>query len=622
MDESPPQDPIERRLAALESAVEEIRDTLARMARVRPSDPVPRTPVTSTIPVQAAPKPTLDGLRAALPGRPRDLESWLGRNGLLVVGVLALVAALGFTLKYAFDQGWVSPAARVGAGLVAGVAIAAYGERLIRRGLSRFGAGLQGAGAAVVYLAAWGAAGPFQFVPAGMGIAALAIVSGLVLVSALRSSEPYLAGLAAAGAYLAPVLLGDASEAADLLLVYSLLVSAPLCAGAILRQWRAAFVVVVVGFFSLWVLAASADPGLGAAYLALGGGALLGAALWRGWILLALLPWLFSWIGLLAEAGAMEGWRAWILVAGPAALTWPVWRRALDVRPGVGARLHADEPFGLVPTAVFYATAVAWAVVATEAAPLPLDTYPLMVAVVIGLVFFAPGILRGHAALHLAGLSVLAVGILAQWEWLGAAAGLTVLALCAAATTRDGPLAENRWSATALAAMGAYALFGANERARPAGDPAVVGRWAMTLYLSVSSIVAMAWPLWKPTESRWERPGGFNLHAATWLLAAAVALAGGTIEIPEFVLQRGGSELAAGLAVSAFWLLLAGGLLAYGFWKDRKAVRITGLAVAALAIGKVLFVDLAELRALYRVGSLALLAAIALLGARAYHRTE
>ena len=52
---------------------------------------------------------------------------------------------------------------------------------------------------------------------------------------------------------------------------------------------------------------------------------------------------------------------------------------------------------------------------------------------------------------------------------------------------------------------------------------------------------------------------------------------------------------------------------------NSKAVRVTGLVVAALAISKVAFYDLANLDALYRVGSFALLALIALVGARAYH---
>jgi uncharacterized membrane protein len=353
MDEPLPTRGIEERLAALEAAVEEIRDALARTARLQKPDRAPTRPVTSVMPADPYSKPRLDGLRSVLPDRPRDLESWLGRNALLVVGVLALVAALGFTLKYAFDQGWVSPAARVGAGVVAGVLIASYGELLVRRELVRFGAALQGAGAAVVYLAAWGAAGPFQFLPAGIGIAALAIISGLVLLSALRSSEQYLAGLAAAGAYLAPVLLGDASEAVDLLLVYSVLVSVPLCAATLLRRWRATYLVVVVGFFALWVLASSADPGLRTAYLALGGGGLLASALWRRWTVVGLAPWILAWVGLLADGPTIEGWRGWILIVGPAALVWPVWRRAMEAPAEAGARLHADEPLGSVWTAIF-----------------------------------------------------------------------------------------------------------------------------------------------------------------------------------------------------------------------------------------------------------------------------
>jgi len=645
MDEPSSTDRTEQRLSALESAVEEIRDTLAHRAQRARPDEARRTDAGSSAPSGAIPsapgdepsgvdemlaaqssyerlKTRLAGRTASQPGRPRDLESWLGQNALLVVGVLALVAAVAFTLKYAFDQGWVSPAARVGAGLVAGVAIAAYGERLIHRGLGRFGAGLQGAGAAIAYLSIWAAAGPFRFVPVGVGIAVLAIISGLVLLSALRTSEAYLAGLAAAGAYLAPVLLGEGPETGNVLLAYSLVVSATVCGVAVLQGWRGTFLVVILGYFFLGGVAQDPDTAFLGLYETVGGGALLAAALWRGWRPEALLAWLLAWIAVLAGAQWIEGWQAWVFVLGPAALVWPVWQRAIGVLAESGARLHAGDSFGLVSTTMFYLTAIAWTVAATQALPPPADAYPLAAAVAIGLLFLLPGVLRGHAAMHLAGLGVLAIGIIAQWDWLGSAAGLSVLAVFAALTTRSGPLAENRWSAPALAAMGTYALFGANARGRPADDPALVGLWAGTLYLLLASIVAIAGPVWRKTEKRWEAPGGFNLRVATWLLAAVVALSGGTIEIPAFVMERGGSELAAGLAVSVYWLLLAGGLLAYGFWKDLRAVRITGLAVAALAIGKVLFVDLAELKALYRVGSLALLAVISLLAARAYHRRE
>ena len=294
----------------------------------------------------------------------------------------------------------------------------------------------------------------------------------------------------------------------------------------------------------------------------------------------------------------------------------------MDPETRFPARIGAADTLTSLRTTVFYASAIVWAVAATEALPGPLDPYPLVAAAVISLAFLLPGLFREHAAMHLAGLAVLVVGILAQWQGLGIAVGLAALAVVAALTTRSGKLTENRWSGLALAAMASWALFENEATRRPEGDPALVGRWSVALYVVLGSLVAIAGPLWKAADPRSETPGGFNLRVATWLLAALVALTGGTTEIPDFVLQRGGSELAAGLSVSAYWLLLAGALLAYGFWKDVRGVRLTGLAVAALSLGKVLVVDLAELQALYRVGSLALLAVITLLAARAYYRRE
>lgn len=621
MPEHTPPDPIEQRLAALESTVEEIRDTLAHMARRERETPKPAATAGGLESPYSRVRKSLAGRAATPPGRPRDLEKWLGQNAMLVVGVLALVAAVGFTLKYAFDQGWISPAARVAAGLVAGAAIATYGETVIRRGLGRLGAGLQGAGAAIAYLSAWAAAGPYQFVPAGAGIAALAAISGLVLLTSLRSSEPYLAGLAAAGAYLAPLLLGEGPDTGNVLLAYGLLVSGGVGAVAVLRGWAAPLLIVIAGYFLMAFVATDAHAAFLGTYLTLGGGALLAAALEQSWRPHVVLAFVLAWYGVL-NAQWVEGWEAWVLVAGPAALVWPLWRRALASPTQFRTRLGGAISWADGLAALFYLSAVLWTLVATLVLPAPADGYPLVAAALICLPFLLPALLRGQAAMHLAGIAVLFVGIVAQWAGLGIPVGLAALALFAGVTTRTGDLVENRWAGLALGAVASWALFENNAEQRPETDPALVGRWSVALYAVLGSLIAIAGPVWKSAGPRADAPGGFNLRVWSWLLVAVVALSGGTLEIPNFVLERGGSELAAGLAVSTYWLLVAGGLLAYGFWKDVRGVRLTGLAVAALAIGKVLFVDLAELQALYRVGSLALLAVIALLAARAYYRRE
>ena len=391
------------------------------------------------------------------------------------------------------------------------------------------------------------------------------------------------------------------------------------------RGWGTALLVVIVGYFAMPVAASGGSPDLAlvALYLALGGTALVLASRRHGWGLHEILAWTLECVGLFIGAQGVEAWRAWFYAAAPALPVAPTWlavARAWRQDPVAAAR---RSEAGSRNQRFVYGGAFAWVVVAAAAMPAQVDAWPLLVIGAIGLVYLAAGLRFPAPDLHVAGLAILVVGVTMQWDGSDVALGLTALALVAGATTRSAPLAANRWTGTLLAGAAAVHLLRMDQvTGRPEDEPALYGHWAGALYLTVASLAAIAGPLWRATEERWERPAGLDLRTATWLLAVFTALVGGTIEIPRFVAQQGGSELMAGLAVSAYWLLLAGAFLAFGFRKDRRAVRITGLSVASLAVAKVALYDLATLRALYRIGSLALLALIALLGALAYHRRE
>ena len=105
-----------------------------------------------------------------------------------------------------------------------------------------------------------------------------------------------------------------------------------------------------------------------------------------------------------------------------------------------------------------------------------------------------------------------------------------------------------------------------------------------------------------------------------------MALFGVTGELRRyFELQTLSSEtasLASGLAVSAWWLLYAAALVGIGFRLSLQPARVAGLAVAGLAVLKVVFFDLSSLDALYRVGSVFLLALVALSLAYLYYRYD
>jgi uncharacterized membrane protein len=169
-------------------------------------------------------------------------------------------------------------------------------------------------------------------------------------------------------------------------------------------------------------------------------------------------------------------------------------------------------------------------------------------------------------------------------------------------------------SAVALVALAFYLIFGLAREVRAASDPAFVGLWSIGWYVQCAlPMLAAHWWRVPATSSPLLRAGA----VALWTIGGAALLLGGSIELHRFFVAK----LAADLAISAFWIIYAGALVQLGFWRDRKAVRSAGLAVAGLAICKIAFYDLSNLEALYRVASFFILAVIALAVAYLYNRT-
>jgi len=639
-------DRLEARLDALESELSNVVSTLARLVEGlregRTAGPAARHGIRPPAATATGPRPAGEPPAGreppALPATPplpsaaprrkpapaRDLEAWIGQNALLVVGVLALVTSVALALKYAFDRGWISPEVRVVAGLAAGLGVGAYGEALLRRGLRRYGAGLVGAGAAIAYAAVWAAAGPFRFVPPAVGIGALlALTVGVFLVS-LRHSEEWLAALAAAGAFLAPPLLGR-GESPETLLVYAALVAAAGGAAAARRGWRTAFGVVLAGFYLLLLVAGMADANdlaLAACLLAVGTGA-VAIARRGGWRALEIAATVLAWASLLIAAAGVEGGVArWLLALGPAGLAAIQGGPAIEGRPLDRVLTPGDRSprrAASLELALLGFAAVAWPLVVSLAFGESARGTAAWVLVVVGLAWLLPALLRRSPELAVAGLAALAF---APWRGLIAEfrpAGWAGLALLSVAVTRGPGLSLARASGLALLALAMLPLPDL-AASRPLTDPAFTGTWpsvAATVFLAT---VLAAGPAWTPPDVRVQRIGGIPQRAILWTVAAAILLLSVTTEIETWFRQTGRSSVAAGFTVSAWWLLFAGALLARGFLRDRKAVRVGGLVVGGLALLKIVFVDLAFLEALYRVGSFALLAGAALLAARAYHQ--
>lgn len=246
---------------ALRRAVEGERAESEQAAATAPS--AAATPAAQTVAeVAPPPEPVADGAgsRARKPRaawRDLDLEALIGGRWLNRIGILTLLIAAGFFLRYAFENEWIGPTGRVLIGLVSGLALAGYGEWLARRGMRYFAEGMTALGAGVVYLSGYAAWDFYELVPQPAAFAFLALVTAAVIGLSVRRDSQRLAALALAGGYLTPALLSTGTDAQVVLFSYLALLSASLLALALLRGFRvlapAALVATAVYFVAWYV---------------------------------------------------------------------------------------------------------------------------------------------------------------------------------------------------------------------------------------------------------------------------------------------------------------------------------------------------------------------------------
>ncbi len=470
------------------------------------------------------------------------LLAWTGGAVTLLGVVLLLVLAA--------SRGWFSPAARVTAGAVLGVALVGVGLWLHRKESARTGAlALAATGVATLYLVMAAATALYGFLPAGAALPLALVVAagGLGLADRWRS-ELLGAGVVAGAAVLAPVLVGGW-----------------LLVALVLALQVAALPVVLRQRWSVLVLVAAAGPVLFGA----GVGATVGPTDRAATIAVVLVV-LAVGIG----------------TALPAA-------RVLPVRPV--AVLVAATP---LPTMVAGAAVGGWggaAVTATAAVALGAFAATRQAGRVLRVVAVA----AGSVALLQATLVALD-GSAATAVVLGEAVVATVVATLlrsrvplvvgavfgllatVAAITRDAPLdALVRFAAGSYG--GSAALFTA------AGISALVLVFAVALLvaggrLGVIGADAVSARLWVPV-------GLVGLYGATSLVVTAALLVSD---------DRAGFTTGHAL-VTVSWTVAALVLLARGI--SRPALRIAGMVLVGAAVAKLVLFDLVALDGLARVAA-------------------
>ena len=254
---------LESRVAALESEVRQLRAELRR-APVDPSSvrPAPAAPAfVEARPATASPRSSATGERQTSPEPSRaalDLETLVGRYGMLGLATLLALAAIGTFVSWAAAHGLLGPTMRIVLGLVAAAAIAAAGLKLRPRSRS-FSDSLLALALAAVHVCAWAAGPSLGLVPAPIALAGSAVVSIALGAFALVQADEPLWCVGFGGACVAPFVTSTGEGTAPMLAAYGAAVLVAAGSGLGSRRWFVAGRVLAAGA-TLYVIALLTMP--------------------------------------------------------------------------------------------------------------------------------------------------------------------------------------------------------------------------------------------------------------------------------------------------------------------------------------------------------------------------
>lgn len=235
---------IESRIGQMEQELSNLRQAVAQLkgapAAAAPPRPAP------------APKPPGRFAVFLQSLREENMEIFLGGNVLGKLGILAIVLATMWFIKLAFDNQWVNESGRIYTGILLGFAIMAAAAALGRRLMRVVPAPLLGAGISVLYVSVFSAYHYYGLLEIQETFAAMVLLSAYATFLSVISNKQSLYVFGLLGAFLAPVMLSRGENSYRFLFTYTALIQAGYLWVSTRRVFTLSGYMVLIGSAVTW----------------------------------------------------------------------------------------------------------------------------------------------------------------------------------------------------------------------------------------------------------------------------------------------------------------------------------------------------------------------------------
>ena len=255
-----------RRVRKLRKDFDDLRNQVRFLQEDWKKHEHPIPPVEMARPIEAEPAP-MEALEPsgmppeeAVPAPPREkilplpspapslsLEMKLGTKWLNWVGIVMLLAGIGFFLKYAYDNAWIGPKGRLAIGVFLGIAALGLGERFRRRDWSVLFQVFTGGALAAFYLCVYFSFQVYHLAGQTVAMILAVLVTALAVALAVAHNAVSVAILALIGGFLSPILVSTGVNRPYAFFTYIAILDMVAMGAAYFRRWRALDLLCLIG---------------------------------------------------------------------------------------------------------------------------------------------------------------------------------------------------------------------------------------------------------------------------------------------------------------------------------------------------------------------------------------